>query len=106
MSSNLDSFDLKTYHGNCHCGRFKFHLKIPELTSVVECNCSICFKKGYKWISPGANGFFIDRGEGTLKNYDFGQLTISHAFCPTCGTGVLLQRHGAAKEKEFAINVT
>lgn len=97
--------ELKTYHGNCHCGRFKFHLKIPTLTSVTECNCSICFKKGYKWIFPGADSFFIERGEGTLTNYDFGPLTMSHAFCGNCGTGVFGQRHGVSKDQEFAINV-
>lgn len=33
---------LKTYKGNCHCGNFKFSIKIPEVKKVRSCNCSIC----------------------------------------------------------------
>jgi len=102
MASNPnESTNLKTYHGNCHCGRFKFHLNIPTLTTVMECNCSYCFKKGSKWIILGPNAsFHVDRGEGTLKNYDFGKLIMS--FCPTCGTGVLGSRRGVP----YVINVS
>jgi hypothetical protein len=70
--------ELKTYHGNCHCGAFKFNLKLPEITSVMGCNCSICFRKDYKWVFPGAGGFSIEKGEGTLKDYEFGPKSMAH----------------------------
>lgn len=38
----LKETDLKQYKGNCHCGKYKFSLKIPELKKVRTCNCSIC----------------------------------------------------------------
>lgn len=88
--------ELKTYQGNCHCGAFKFNIKIPELTSVTECNCSICFKKGYKWVFPGPGCFTVEKGEGNLKDYRFGKCSILHKFCPTCGTGVMTERPGIA----------
>lgn len=78
MAAPTPTPELKTYHGNCHCGAFKFSVKLPELTSVTECNCSICFKKGYKWVFPGADVLTIDKGEGTLKDYHFGQHTMAH----------------------------
>ncbi|KAG9247655.1 hypothetical protein BJ878DRAFT_152755 [Calycina marina] len=65
-------------------------------------------QKGYKWIFPGANSLFIDRGDGMLNNYDFGSLTMSHAFYPVCGTGVLGRRHGVSKDMDvdiFALEV-
>ena len=34
--------ELKDYRGNCHCGLFKFKIKIPTLKTVWSCNCSIC----------------------------------------------------------------
>lgn len=34
--------ELKLYHGNCHCGSFKYSVKIPELKRATTCNCSIC----------------------------------------------------------------
>ena len=33
-----------TYHGNCHCGAFKFSVQLPELKEAHACNCSICSK--------------------------------------------------------------
>ena len=34
--------ELKLYHGNCHCGAFRFNVRVPELTAVGFCNCSHC----------------------------------------------------------------
>ena len=34
---------FKTYDGNCHCGKFRFKITLPEITKLNECNCSICF---------------------------------------------------------------
>ena len=104
--SKLTTSELKTYAGNCHCGRFKFSLRLPEITEVTACNCSICFKKGYKWLYPGVDAFKIERGGGELKSYNFGPLTMSHKFCGVCGTGVLGQRHGIEKGEDLAVNVS
>jgi hypothetical protein len=50
--------ELKTYYGNCHCGAFKFNLKLLEIASVTSCNCSICFRKDYKWVFPGVGKLY------------------------------------------------
>ena len=73
--------ELKTYKGNCHCGALNFSIKIPELTSVAECNCSICFRKGYKWVFPGVGCFTIEKGDGSLKSYEFGSRSMLHKAC-------------------------
>jgi hypothetical protein len=78
MAEPTPTAELKTYKGNCHCGAFKFTVEIPELTSVGECNCSICFRKGYKWVFPGAGCFTIEKGEESLKDYEFGKHSMSH----------------------------
>lgn len=69
---------LKTYSGNCHCGAFKFNIQIPELKSIIECNCNTCFKNGYRWIFLDASHFNIIRGDGILKTYDFGDGPMVH----------------------------
>jgi hypothetical protein len=99
--------ELKTYYGNCHCGTFKFHILIPELVSVTECTCSICSKKDYKWVFPGENCFIVDKGEGTLKDYEFNHHAMSHRFCPKCGTSVVGMRNMSMfpPSMEFAVNV-
>ena len=70
--------ELKTYYGNCHCAAFKFHIKVPEITSLMVCNCSICSRQGYKWVFPGKGGFVIEKGDGTLKTYEFGPKKMGH----------------------------
>jgi hypothetical protein len=34
------------YSGKCHCGKIAFDVE-GDLTSVIECNCSICYESGY-----------------------------------------------------------
>jgi hypothetical protein len=68
----MTNHPLKIYKGNCHCGAFKFRVQIPELATVTECNCSICFRKGYKWIFPNPDSFTIEKGEGGLREYKAG----------------------------------
>ncbi|PQE20113.1 glutathione-dependent formaldehyde-activating enzyme protein [Rutstroemia sp. NJR-2017a BBW] len=70
--------ELKTYHGNCHCGAFKFTIDVPEITAVTRCKCSICFKKGYQWLFPAPGCFKIVKGEGSLKDYTFATGTVAH----------------------------
>ena len=36
--------ELHTYHGNCHCGAFRFAVRLPEVRDVYACNCSICVR--------------------------------------------------------------
>ncbi|KAF7342110.1 GFA domain-containing protein [Mycena venus] len=82
---------LVEYRGNCHCGAFKFKLKIPELNQAHSCNCSICFKNGYLWTFPARAQFTVVEGDEdtTLKSYLFGKQMMAHKFCPTCGTSVM-----------------
>ncbi|CAF9943603.1 MAG: hypothetical protein ALECFALPRED_000748 [Alectoria fallacina] len=81
---------LETYHGNCHCGAFKFSVKLPELK-----------QKGYLWVFPSS--FVVEKGEGTLKDYLFSNKTTTHKFCPICGTSVMGQIHNEAQT--IGINV-
>src|SRR4051812_42115953 len=43
---------LQIYEGGCHCGRVRFRIRVDlEQSTVGECNCSICTKKGILHIS-------------------------------------------------------
>ena len=70
--------EKKTYQGNCHCGAFKFTVKFPEIKTATACNCSICSKKGYLWQFPDEGDLTIERGEGTLTDYEFAGKTRAH----------------------------
>lgn len=70
--------------GGCHCGRVRFEVDgTPH--EVVECNCSICSRKGYlHWIVPRAS-FRLVSGADALSTYRFGTGVAQHHFCRHCG---------------------
>jgi hypothetical protein len=70
--------------GGCHCGRVRFQVD-GEPAEVVECNCSICSRKGYlHWIVPKA-AFRLLAGAGDVATYRFGTGVAQHHFCRQCG---------------------
>ncbi len=78
---------MRTYHGSCHCGRVRFEIE-TELTAVVECNCSICSKKGILHHRVPPERFRLLAGEDALAVYRFNTATAQHLFCRHCGTFV------------------
>ncbi len=73
-----------TYQGGCHCKRIAFEVE-GNLEQVMECNCSICSKRGYLlWFVPREQ-VRLTTPESDLAAYTFGAGEISHHFCPTCG---------------------
>jgi hypothetical protein len=72
------------YHGSCHCGRVAFEVE-GEIGAVIECNCSICSKKGsLLWFVPREAVRFTTP-ESAANEYLFNKHAIHHRFCPTCG---------------------
>lgn len=70
--------EVKTYDGNCHCGAVKYRVKASENPTVFQCNCSICFKKGYKHLFQGKDDFVFIKGEDHLKDYEFAGKSMLH----------------------------
>jgi len=75
---------VQTHTGGCHCGRVRFEVT-AELASVVECNCSICARKGYLHLIVAQEQFRLLAGEEELTTYQFGTMTARHRFCRHCG---------------------
>lgn len=71
---------LKTYRGNCHCGAFVYEVEAPEITSAGDCNCSICYKRGYLWLVP-KKPLTVVKDEGKLVGYSFGSKALDHQVC-------------------------
>ena len=75
---------MKTYEGGCHCGRVRFRVR-DDLSSVSECNCSICTMKGYLHVIVPPERFEILSGKDELATYLFNTRTAKHYFCKHCG---------------------
>ena len=75
---------MKTYRGQCHCARVTFDAQ-ADLDYVVDCNCSLCSKKGALWHPASEADLRILTGEGDLVLYQFNTKTAKHYFCRHCG---------------------
>lgn len=60
---------------------------MPEIKSVTECNCSICFGLGFKSVFP-SKSLVVEKGEGeggeVLKGYEFGGKVMEFKVCYYC----------------------
>ncbi len=72
------------YKGSCHCGQIAFEVE-GDLEQVIQCNCSICSKRGsLLWFVPHANFNLLTPMEN-YATYTFNKHKIKHHFCPKCG---------------------
>lgn len=76
--------DAKTYAGGCHCGKIRYEVT-TDLARVIECNCSICSKRGLLLSFVAADHFRLLAGDDAKTDYQFGRKRIHHLFCSSCG---------------------
>jgi hypothetical protein len=75
---------METHRGSCHCGAVRFEID-TDLTYLIECNCSICTKKGALMHGVDPSRFRLLAGQDELTLYQFGTRTARHYFCRHCG---------------------
>ena len=83
---NQTQSEPKTYAGGCHCGRVRYTVT-TDLASVIECNCSICSRRGHWLTFVPASQFQLLQGQDALTDYLFNRQVIHHNFCSVCGVG-------------------
>jgi hypothetical protein len=72
------------YKGGCHCGRVSFEVE-GEIPHVLECNCSICSRKGsLLWFVPRER-LRVATPDADISTYTFNRKAIRYRFCPVCG---------------------
>lgn len=96
--------EAKTYTGGCHCGKVRYEVTLA-LDGAIECNCSICSKKGHLLTFTGAERFKLLCGEDALTDYQFNQKRIHHLFCSTCGIESFARGAGPDGKPMVAVNV-
>ena len=75
---------MPRYEGGCHCGALRFAVDLPDdERDVLDCNCSICTKKGLLHLIVDESRFTLLAG--TPAVYTFGTHSAKHMFCATCG---------------------
>jgi hypothetical protein len=91
------------HRGSCHCGHVAFEAE-GELQKVIECNCSICSKRGtLHWFLPKEK-FRLLTPEDAYATYTFNKHRIQHRFCPKCGCSPFGEGIAPAGNYMVAIN--
>ena len=92
------------YKGGCHCGDVSFEVE-GELTAVVNCNCSICARKGaLLWAVP-RDKLRVRAADSEIGRYTFNTHTIEHRFCRSCGIAPYAEDSAAKLDRSAYINV-
>ena len=89
---------MTTYQGSCHCGDVAFHFEGEEITNAVVCNCSRCHRLGMVLTFIPEETFTLEKGEGSLTNYQFNKKHINHLFCKNCGVQSFSKAHHNGKD--------
>ena len=76
--------DPKMYEGGCHCGRVRYEAP-SDLAQVVDCNCSICMKRGALWAFVKAPRVKLIKGEDALTDSQLGTKNIHTRFRQSFG---------------------
>jgi len=70
--------------GSCHCGALALAVELADdERDVLDCNCSVCTKKGFLHLIVDEARFELLRGAPIV--YTFGTHTAKHMFCGVCG---------------------
>jgi hypothetical protein len=72
------------YEGGCHCGRVRFRVRAASL-EALDCNCSMCSKKGFLHLIVPKEDFELLSGDDALTTYTFNTGVARHTFCRVCG---------------------
>jgi hypothetical protein len=90
--------------GGCHCGKVRYEVEM-EIGKVINCNCTICSKKGNLLSFVPATAFKLLSGESELSDYQFNKHIVHHLFCRNCGIGSFAKGKGPDGTEMRAINV-
>ncbi|RZJ32417.1 MAG: GFA family protein [Brevundimonas sp.] len=96
--------EVQTHRGSCHCGAVAYEVD-TDLSQVIDCNCSHCFRKGLWLTFVKPEAFRLRTGEPQLAEYLFNKHNIHHHFCPTCGVEPFGRGTDPGGEPMVAVNI-
>lgn len=94
----------KMHTGGCHCGKVRYEVTL-DAEHVIDCNCSICTKKGSLLAFTPAKHFKLLSGESDVTEYIWNKKRIHYFFCKHCGIHAYAIGSMGTGEKTAAINV-
>ena len=83
--NSANDISLKIIRGGCHCGAVQFEALMDPQSTLVNCNCSICYMTGFQHLFIKHNNFKLLTGKSLLTSYRFNTEQANHLFCSQCG---------------------
>ena len=90
--------------GSCHCGRIGFSFDAAP-AEAVECNCSICRRRGSLLAGMPADQFRLETPREDLATYTFNKHAIQHHFCAVCGCAPFSEGIGPGGKPMVMVNL-
>jgi|SRR3712207_6612459 len=90
--------------GGCHCGRIAYSLD-AEPTEAIECNCSICRRRGSVLAAFAPEQFRLETSRADISVYTFGKHVIRHQFRKACGCVPFAEGTGPDGEPMVTVNL-
>ena len=94
---------MTSHSGGCHCGKIAYEFD-GEIGTVLDCNCSLCQKRGGLLHFIPAAAFRLKSRPEDLGTYKFNKHVIDHHFCPGCGVMPFSEGVSPKGETMVAIN--
>ena len=87
MTNSNQADNVRWLGGGCHCGTLRFEIAVPREgeIEVLDCNCSICTKKGILHLIVPRSRFRALTDDARRRTYQFGTHVAEHWFCDVCG---------------------
>jgi hypothetical protein len=89
---------------SCHCGTVVCRVATNP-TEAIECNCSICRRKGAILAAVASEQFHLATPRDDLAVYTFGRHMIRHQFCKRCGCAPFSEGVGSDDRAMVAVNL-
>ncbi len=73
------------FTGSCHCGAIAFTVDEDAPGKAMDCNCSICRRRGALHHFTSASKVTLETPRDALVPYRWNTGRIAFQFCGTCG---------------------
>ena len=93
------------FTGSCHCGKISYTVQEDAPTEALECNCSICRRKGYLHHFTTPDKFTFHGSREDIQVYTFKSHSIRHQFCKTCGAAPFAEGTGPGGQAMVETNL-
>src|SRR5690606_33650819 len=87
-----------------HCGKIAYSFE-GEIGEVIDCNCSLCQKRGGLLYFIPENAFTLKTRRDDLGTYQFNKRHLLHHFCKSCGIAPFSEGADPKGNRMVAVNV-